>query len=160
MSTAELSQNETVPSSHSNSVHVSFTDSLASDNTFAVLAAEAQSLLVSSYRSREIWSSFASVCSSASTVTSSTTCSYPTLPAASSFGLAPSFDFARLGTHHAPSYPRGMGIHHASPMDPSQQCSLSVGSGYALDADRRWQEPSAVDSQELEEYSLGSGYPG
>jgi hypothetical protein len=61
--------------------------------------------------------------------------------------------------HHAPSYPHGMGIHHASPMDPSQLQSLSVGSGYTLEADRRWQEPSAVESQELEEYSLGSGYP-
>ena len=36
--------------------------------------------------------------------------------------------------------------------------TLSVGSGYAWDTEGRWQECSAVESQELEGYSLGSGY--
>ncbi len=70
--------------------------------------------------------------------------------------LLPPVDFTRLGLpHHAPfenpTYCHG--IEHASSMDSLQ---LSVGSGYDLDA----QEPSTIQSNQLEEYSLGPGYPG
>ena len=152
-SPAELSQNETVPCLGTNSVHVSFPDSLALDKTFAALAAEAQNLWGSA-------SNFASICSSASTMTSSSTCAYPTLAAASSFGLDPSSDCTRFRAQYAlfenSVYP---GVHHALQTDPSQLCTLSAGSGHASDAELRWEEPSAVESQVLEEYSLGSVYP-
>ncbi len=58
------------------------------------------------------------------------------------------------------AYSNGLGFERAALMNPSQLRSLSVGSGYAMDAAGEWQEPSAVESQELEEYSLGSGCPG
>jgi hypothetical protein len=167
ISLAELSQSETAPTSHINSAHFCCPDSLASDNSFAALAAEAQHLWGSVSRTCEPLSNFSSICSSASTVASSTTCSFPCLPAASSFGLAPSFDFTSLGKrrHSAFEYPpcsHGVGTDLAASMAPPQLCSLSLGSGYAMDAAGRcqWQERCAAESQELEEYSLGSGYPG
>ncbi len=44
-------------------------------------------------------------------------------------------------------------------IDPSQLYNLSVGYTLALDAANRWQEPpTAAESEELEEYSLGSGW--
>jgi hypothetical protein len=163
-SLAELSQNETVPTSQTNSAHFCCPDSLAADTTLAALAAEAQQLWGSVSRNCEPLSNFSSICSSASTVASSTTCSFPCLPAASSFGLAPSFDFTSLGKrrHSAFEYPpcSHVGTDLAASMAPSQLCSLSLGSGYAMDAAGRWQEHCAAESQELEEYSLGSGYPG
>jgi hypothetical protein len=145
-------------------------------NTFAVLAIEAYGLWESS--------NFASVCSSATTVAPATMRADTAVSAATSSGLAPSFDFIR------PIFPSAMSDfsvrhpHHWNPLghpgefigrgqyspwrrdpaasvDPSQLPSLSVGSGYAMDAAHHggWQEPSAVALQDLEEYSLGSGYP-
>jgi hypothetical protein len=154
VSRAGLVQNETVPSPHS--AQFSVLDSLASDDTLAAYDAQAQYRWQFASRICEPMPNFASISSLASTVTSSTTCAYPSLPAAPSFGLAPSFDFTRLGVqHHAlfenPTYSHG--INHVSSMDSLQ---LSVGSGYDLDA----QEPSTIESNQLEEYSLGPGYPG
>ena len=162
LSPADLSQNETVPSSHTNSAQFCFPDSLGSDNTFAALAAEAQQLWGSTSRNREPLSDISSFCSSASTVTSSISCAYPTLSAAASFGLAPSFDFTRQGEQLSPFANKpthSVGINLAASIDPSHLCSLSVGSGYAWNAASRWQEHSAMETQELEEYSLGSGRP-
>ncbi len=159
LSLADLSQNETVPSSHTNSAHLGY--SLALDNTLAALAADAQRHWGSASRNREPLSDFSSICSSASTVTSSVSCAYPTLSSAASFGLSPSFDFTRQGEQlspfaNTPAFAHSVGINLAAPMDP---CGLSVGSGYVWNAGGQYQEPSAIDTQELEEYSLGSGRP-
>jgi hypothetical protein len=154
---AELSQSETVSSSQQSC----FPDSLASVNTFAALAAEAQHLLGSASQNRESLSNYSSICSSASTVTSSIACGCPTL-AASSFGIVPSFDFKRHEKQRALSeytsaYFHGSGVDKST---VARHGSLSVGTGYILDSGARWQEPSAMESEELEEYSLGSGLPG
>jgi hypothetical protein len=53
----------------------------------------------------------------------------------------------------------GLDIDFATSSDSSHLRSLSVGSGYT-DAGARWQQPSAMETEELEEYSLGSGLPG
>jgi hypothetical protein len=161
-SMAELSQNETVPSSHKNSAFFCFPDYLAEENTFT---AQAQRLCECASRICEPLSNFASICSSASTVTSSTLCSLPTVPAASSFGLPPSFDFTRDGNYRVPfetpTCNYDMGIHHSASMDPSKLRSQSGACNTFDDAAGGWQEPCSVESQEeLEEYSLGSGYPG
>ena len=57
------------------------------------------------------------------------------------------------------AFNHGLDIDLAASSDPSQMRSLSVGSGYT-DARARWQQPSAMETVELEEYSLGSGLPG
>ena len=160
-SMSELSQNETVPSSNINSEHFCLPDSLASDNTFSAFAAEARHIWGSASQTRELLSNFSSICSSASTMTSSTACTYPTLSAAS-FGLAPSFDFTRHVMQLNPLSCNPVCTHCdlAISMDPSQVRSLYVGSGYALDAAGQSQELSAMETEDLEEYSLGSGFPG
>mmetsp|Transcript_19967 Transcript_19967/g.41878 ORF Transcript_19967/g.41878 Transcript_19967/m.41878 type:complete len:252 (-) Transcript_19967:109-864(-) len=194
-SLSDLSQNDTeqsIDEPSDNWCSAGNADTLESHYTFSVLALEAYRLWESS--------NFASICSSATTVAPATICADPAVSAAISLGLAPSFDFMRPiiptampdyslrhpydwspvrhpgdfmeGGQYSPSRQDS-----AAPVDSSPLPSLSVGSGYALDAGHRWQEPSclggenrqpgstrphkpdAVGSQELEEYSLGSGYP-
>ena len=132
----------------------------SSHNTFAAVA---HHIWGSTPRAHELLPDFSSISSSASTVTSFTTCIYSTQSAVASIGLARSFDFKRLGMQLTPLTDYLAYTHDdlATSSDPSPLRCLSVGSGYAWGATGRWQEPTAAKSEEeLEEYSLGSGNPG
>ena len=156
-----MNQNETMSSSQSNSALFCIPESLGSDNSIVSLAADAQNPWWSASLTREPLSNYSSTCSSASTVASSTACLYLTLPAAPSFGLAPSFDFARHGKRRHSVFENSVGIDLDALMDAHQRRqrthhpafenpTFRYGSGISLAA--------SMDSHQLSRLSVGSGF--
>eukprot|EP00291_Cryptomonas_curvata_P006067 CAMPEP_0172180150 /NCGR_PEP_ID=MMETSP1050-20130122/17043_1 /TAXON_ID=233186 /ORGANISM="Cryptomonas curvata, Strain CCAP979/52" /LENGTH=93 /DNA_ID=CAMNT_0012853171 /DNA_START=346 /DNA_END=627 /DNA_ORIENTATION=+ len=92
-------------------------------------------------------------------------CAQPQLSSAMAYGAAPSFDFMmrrtyydtalHTSTHHERSF-------HQSAGHPTRPSSLSVGSGFPVDLGQWRSLRDGVSAQEqgIEEFSLGSGYPG
>ena len=147
ISPSELSQNDTELSVQMSAGH--FSDSLTSSSLFAM---DPQSFLDSRIRES------ASICSSASTFSSATMCSYPTLSSAPAFGTAPSFDFMRPQINFPSSANDTPVLSLQQPYRSlSSPMCLSLGPGYFVAG--KSQNLSALESKELEEFSLGPGFP-
>jgi hypothetical protein len=153
---SEQSQNDTVYTSSGQS------GSFDSFQSNSPLALEAQQLWASVSRIRDTKSNCSSICSSASTLSSATICAQPQLSSAMAYGNAPSFDFmthrtyfdtaSHISTQHERSF------YHAA----TRPSSMSVGTGIPVDP-RQWhslRDGVSAQEQGIEEYSLGSGYPG
>jgi hypothetical protein len=125
------------------------------------LALEAQQLWESVSRIRDPGSNCSSVCSSASTLSSATMCAQPQQSFSNSManGAAPSFDFV---FHRARLDAVQNGTQHTSGFAPCLRTNCTSVPAHPTDD---WHPPSLRDEefaqeQHLEEFSLGSGYPG
>ncbi len=81
------------------------------------------------------------------------------------YGAAPSFDFMMrrtyINTASHSSIQHERSLHHAAG-HPTRPGSLSVGTGFPVDPGvwRSLHDGVSAQEQGIEEFSLGSGYPG
>ncbi len=158
----DLSHNDTEQLANASSGQSCSLDSFQSNSP---LALEAQQLWESVSRIREPGTNCSSVCSSASTLASATLCTQPQLSFVSAMEIsaAPSFDFMMQRSHFdATGRLPQHAIENVSPFAPW------LGAGFPTGPAGQWHSSSLredVSTQEhvehrLEEFSLGSGYPG
>jgi hypothetical protein len=159
---SERSHTDTETQAYNSSGHSGSFDSYQSNGP---LALEAQQLWESVSRIRDQGSNFSSICSSASTLSSATMCTQPQLSFANAMvnDTAPSFNFMMhrvpldATTHHP--FPHPHATPHASFIDPWLRAGFTGPPAGQRHTSSLRDEVSAQEHH-LEEFSLGSGYPG